>query len=283
MCLQAIQTSGNGNEKTLIGIEYNKNRRRNTSILLKYKSTNGDLKTVLIDCGKTFYDSALIAFPKFHLRQIDAVILTHPHADAMFGLDDLRAWTMSGRVQKHIDIYLTQSTFEKVESAFPYMVDKSFATGGGEVPTLKFHVFDTHGTPDYFMIQDELKVIPIPVTHGTYSNGDPFPCMGYRIQDLVYISDVNEIPNSSMNLIQGARIGIMDALKSEPHASHFSYQQALDTLMSILIPNGIGYFTGFCHNDSHDTIQEWVDSHKPRKDVDVFVSYDFLHVSLDNE
>lgn len=157
-----------------------------------------------------------MAFTTHALQKIDGVILTHPHADAIFGLDDLRQWTMLGRVQDSIDIYLTQETFERVEAAFPYMVDKAHATGSGEIATVKFHVFDQSGeTPDHFYV-DELKVIPIPVQHGLYSDGRPYMSMGYRFGDLTYISDVNYVPPESMDKIKGSSVVIIDALKSEP-------------------------------------------------------------------
>lgn len=63
-----------------------KNVRNNTSILLKCR----DAKNILVDCGKTFYAQAKRWCPQYSIRTLDAVLLTHPHADAMLGLDDLR-------------------------------------------------------------------------------------------------------------------------------------------------------------------------------------------------
>jgi len=79
----------------------------------------------------------------------------------MFGLDDLRQWTIGGsihRIQPHVDIYLDQSTMNVVSISFPYLVDKSMATGGGDVPSLKFHVFDLDGLKPFLI--DGLEVIP---------------------------------------------------------------------------------------------------------------------------
>ena len=87
--------------------------------------------TILIDCGKSFYESALRYFPSNGLSKIDAVLLTHPHADAVLGLDDLRSWTMNGCIQDYVDIYLTQECMQTVGQMFPYLVDTSRATGGG--------------------------------------------------------------------------------------------------------------------------------------------------------
>ena len=102
----------------------------------------GCLRTICIDVGKTFLAGALEFFPMYGLSRIDAVLLTHAHADgalsvwyrlskpnsqtyvlaAVNGLDDLRGWTLGGAIQSHIDIYLTQTTFVEVNRMFPYLV-----------------------------------------------------------------------------------------------------------------------------------------------------------------
>ncbi|KAF3783122.1 putative hydrolase [Nymphaea thermarum] len=87
----------------------NKNRRLNTSILIRYSNSSGN-RNILIDVGKFFYHSALRWFPQFGLRNIDAVIITHSHADAIGGLDDLRDWT--NNVQASIPIYVAKRDFE---------------------------------------------------------------------------------------------------------------------------------------------------------------------------
>ena len=75
-----------------------KNRRRNTSILIQHKNKN-----IIIDAGKTFYDSSLNFFPKNNVTSIDGLIITHALADAIGGLDDLRDWT--NNTQKNIQVY----------------------------------------------------------------------------------------------------------------------------------------------------------------------------------
>lgn len=79
--------------------------------------------------------SALKWWPHYKLRRLDAVILTHPHADAINGLDDLRAWTLQQAIQDCIPIYLTNDTLESVKNFFPYLIDHKMATG-----TSVFHV-----------------------------------------------------------------------------------------------------------------------------------------------
>ncbi|XP_077216923.1 metallo-hydrolase/oxidoreductase superfamily protein isoform X2 [Tasmannia lanceolata] len=87
----------------------NKNQRLNTSILICYSNSFGRCN-ILVDAGKFFYHSALRWFPLFGVRTIDAVIITHSHADAIGGLDDLRDWT--NNVQSHIPIYVAKRDFE---------------------------------------------------------------------------------------------------------------------------------------------------------------------------
>ncbi|XP_021902828.1 putative hydrolase C777.06c isoform X1 [Carica papaya] len=87
----------------------NKNKRLNTSILIRYSMQSGR-RNILIDAGKFFYHSALRWFPVFGIRTIDAVIITHSHADAIGGLDDLRDWT--NNVQPYIPIYVSKRDFE---------------------------------------------------------------------------------------------------------------------------------------------------------------------------
>ncbi|THH02494.1 hypothetical protein EW026_g340 [Hermanssonia centrifuga] len=60
----------------------------------------------------------------------------------MNGLDDLRGWTLRSAIQPHVDLYVTSHTFREVQRAFPYLVSKEFASGGGDVPEFKWHIID---------------------------------------------------------------------------------------------------------------------------------------------
>lgn len=97
---------------------------------------------MVIDVGKNFQAAAVEWFPKYGLREIDAVIITHAHADAMNGLDDLRGWTLGGAIQTRIDVYVSQSTFCEVQRSFPYLVSREFASGGGDVPDFEWHIIE---------------------------------------------------------------------------------------------------------------------------------------------
>lgn len=185
----------------------------------RYRHSDGSIRNILIDCGKTFYESALHSFPKHKIRKLDGVLLTHGHADAMLGLDDLRQWTFGGdgceRVQEKVDIYLSKETFGVVKSAFPYCVDPSTATGGGGVPNLEFHVLECavdSSTPLPFFI-DELEIIPFEVEHGIVKDGGPYWSLGFRIGSFVYISDCSLIPQQAKEIISNCQNLVIDALR----------------------------------------------------------------------
>jgi phosphoribosyl 1,2-cyclic phosphodiesterase len=70
-------------------------------------------------------------------------ILTHGHADAFFGLDDLRSWcTLYKDVPYSIPVYLDQMTMDAITTTFPYMVDASKATGGGDIPSFTYNIIE---------------------------------------------------------------------------------------------------------------------------------------------
>ncbi|KAJ6604209.1 beta-lactamase-like protein [Mycena vulgaris] len=228
-CLSTIDGSAEGK----------KNIRRNTSVVLRMPGKQGSV-TVLIDCGKNFQAAALEWFPKFGLRRIDAVLITHAHADAVNGLDDLRAWTLGAKIQPHIDIYVSRATYEDIKKMFPYLVSKEFASGGGDIPEFVWHVCVDNAVP--FEINDtSIMVTPFLVHHGrlflqapnTTPAGPapsiedavaqitledveliqdrkdapkeeiiPYMCFAFRIQeDIVYISDCGAIPDDAWSAL----------------------------------------------------------------------------------
>ncbi|KAF8506870.1 beta-lactamase-like protein [Russula emetica] len=144
--------------------EGKKNIRRNTSTVMRIEGKDGEMRTIVIDVGKNFQAAAVEWFPKYGLRRIDAVLITHAHADAMNGLDDLRGWTLRGAIQQFIDVYVSQATFAEVERAFPYMVAREFASGGGDIPEFKWHIFEDKVPID--VADSGILITPFEVQHG---------------------------------------------------------------------------------------------------------------------
>ncbi|KZT74906.1 hypothetical protein DAEQUDRAFT_720095 [Daedalea quercina L-15889] len=144
--------------------EGKRNARRNTSAVVRLRGAHSENVTILIDCGKSFQSAAVEWFPKYGLRRIDAVLITHAHADAMNGLDDLRGWTLHGAIQPFIDLYVSMNTFKEVQRAFPYLISKEYASGGGDVPEFKWHIIE-EGVP-FEIGGTGIQITPFAVHHG---------------------------------------------------------------------------------------------------------------------
>ncbi|KAI9511759.1 hypothetical protein F5148DRAFT_1168633 [Russula earlei] len=112
-------------------------------------------QTIVIDVGKNFQAAAVEWFPKYGLRRIDAVLITHAHADG---------WTLRGAIQQFIDVYVSRATFAEVERAFPYMVARECASGGGDIPEFKWHIFEDKVPID--VAGSGIFITPFEVQHG---------------------------------------------------------------------------------------------------------------------
>lgn len=250
-----------------------KNRRLNTSALIRYQPSGAKgmaLKNVLIDCGKSFYSAAIQFMVRDKMGPLEGVLLTHGHADAMFGLDDLRHFTGHGSIQTQVDIWADQLTTKVIKEAFPYLVDQDGATGGGFVSNLKFHNIDHENA----FIVGELKITPLPVEHGTFSDGTPFPCLGFIMDDLIaYVSDVSRFPERSLQMIQNKAVLILDCLREHrPYKSHFILNQAMEIIEQVR-PRTT-FLIGMAHDVEHDEFEGRVKELMPS--LDVRVSFDGL-------
>jgi phosphoribosyl 1,2-cyclic phosphodiesterase len=254
-------------------VKYNKNKRRNSSCLIKIPLADGSIKNVIIDCGKTFYESSFTWFLEYGVIQIDAVLLTHGHADACMGLDDLRMWTAgsSGQLQESVQIYLDQNTFEIVDRCFPYLTNVRNATGSGEVASLQFNLIEAGKPIELF---GEVLVHTLKVQHGFNSDETPYYALGFRIGDFSYISDVSHIPESTKQVIKGTRLMVIDGLRPAPHRSHFGFGQTIDACNELMSTPGNAYLTGIGHNMEHDEINKWLSKQSIKDGLTIECGYD---------
>ncbi|XVF74403.1 hypothetical protein PTKIN_Ptkin13bG0107800 [Pterospermum kingtungense] len=244
----------------------NKNRRLNTSILIRYSKPSGRCN-ILIDAGKFFYHSALRWFPEFGIRTIDAVIITHSHADAIGGLDCLRDWT--NNVQPTIPIYVAKRDFEVMKKTHYYLVDTSVIIPGAAVSALQFNII----REEPFIVHD-LQFTPLPVWHGR-----GYRSLGFRFGNICYISDVSKIPEETYPLLENCEILILDALRPDRSSStHFGLPRALEEVRKIKSKRTL--FTGMMHLMDHDKVNEHLKELMETEGLDVQLSYDGLRIPI---
>ncbi|HLW63903.1 MAG TPA: MBL fold metallo-hydrolase [Gemmataceae bacterium] len=144
-----------------------------------------------------------------------AVLYTHYHADHLMGLDDLRLFP---RYLGHaLPIYCTEETEQVIRRAFPYAFQAETAhLPFGAIPRL---VFCTIANEPFEVLGEQIT--PIPLQHAWFS------VLGFRIGNLAYCTDLNEIPETSLPLLQGLDVLILDCLRPKPHPAHLSLEQAL--------------------------------------------------------
>ena len=244
------------------------NRRRNTSLLIQRKFSDGRTSNVVIDAGKFFYESAIQLFPKFDVRTIDALVITHAHADAVGGFDDLRDWT--NNAQESLPIYLREVDLEVVEQLFYYLVDRNKQTGGGGVAKLSFDTIDS--TP---FKADGLELTPLPVEHGKN-----WECFGYRFGDVSYISDASAISEKTADLVRGSEILVLDALRpARTHGTHFTVEEAIDQARRLGVKRTL--LVDATHDIDHFPVNDELAKLKDSEGLDIQYAYDGLEVAVE--
>ena len=173
-----------------------------------------DGHTILIDTATELRLQAI----RVGLRHIDAVIYTHAHADHVAGLDDLRRF--NELTQAHIPLYADPLTAANLEERFAYAFRDQFPFYGGK-PDLTMHVFN--GPFELF----GREIRPIPVQHGRWQ------VQGFRFGPLVYVTDAKGISSASLDLMRGADVLVLNALRERPHPTHLSLAEALAVIEDV--------------------------------------------------
>ena len=190
-----------------------KNRRTRTAAMVERVTQDGGTTRVVIDTGPDFRAQMLAA----NVRHIDAVIYTHPHADHIHGVDDLRGYWLEQR--KLIDIHADAWTLSRLKHAFGYCFETP--PGGSYPPILRAHLIDP---PAPSVVEGEggpLTLEPLLQQHGDIYS------LGFRIGRLAYCSDVSNFPQATFDRLRGLDLLIIDALQYKTHPSHFSLGEAL--------------------------------------------------------
>jgi phosphoribosyl 1,2-cyclic phosphate phosphodiesterase len=203
--------------------------RLRPSVLL---SRNG--QNVVIDTTPDFRQQALRA----GLDRLDAILLTHSHADHILGFDDIRPYNIRQRAA--LPVYSNEETFKVIRRAFAYVFDGTPTLS--TVPSVTLHLakgpFELLGVP----------FVPIPLVHG------PMEVLGFRFGRAAYLTDFSEIPDSSRALLSDLDDLILDALRDIPHPMHQTVDQAL-ALIEQLRPRR-AWFTHIAHDLPHADTNE---------------------------
>jgi phosphoribosyl 1,2-cyclic phosphate phosphodiesterase len=189
-----------------------KNRRRRCSLLAERTSEQG-LTRVLIDTSPDLREQLIDA----EVDHIDAVFLTHEHADQTHGIDDLRSVVLHQR--RRIPVHLNQSTGDQILLRFSYCFT---APEGSDYPPILTH----HAIEAGESRTTEGKGGPLALHAFLLQHGN-IPALGYRIGDAAYTPDVSDIPCQSWPALENLELWIIDGLRYAGHPSHFSINDAL--------------------------------------------------------
>ncbi|WP_043647912.1 MBL fold metallo-hydrolase [Chitinilyticum litopenaei] len=166
-------------------------------------------KIFLIDTGPDLRQQAL----REKLLHVDAVLYTHPHADHINGIDDLRAFCWLQKAA--LPVYGNRLMLTHIRERFPYTILPPNAYWDKPVLTL-------HEVHEAALTIAGVTVQPISLTHGKW------PILGWRVGDVAYLTDVSAIPDGSLALLQGLDVLMLDCLRDTPHPTHLSVAESLD-------------------------------------------------------
>lgn len=201
-----------------------RDRRTRASLLIQHAGRN-----VLVDTCTDLRQQML----REQIRQVDAVLFTHAHADHVNGIDDLRGFHF--RHRSVVPCYACPAALGRLLGGFRYVFERGISDT--HPPLLQPVSID--GPFELF----GLSVVPVPLVHG------PGEACGYRIGPFAYLTDCSEIPLPSMALLQGLEVLLIDGLRWSSHPFHFNIEGAIAVARQLGVPRVI--LTHLTHEVAH--------------------------------
>ena len=205
---------------TVCTSENTADKRLRSSIMIE-----ADQKRFVIDTGPDFRQQML----REKVDGITAVIFTHEHRDHVAGLDDIRAFNFIQK--KKVDLYANERTQNAIKDQFGYIFKEKKYPG---IPEVTLH---TIGTQPFSI--ERVEFIPIVVKHMHLD------VLGFRVGNFTYITDANFISEEEKKKIHGSEFLVLNALRKEPHPSHFTFDEAIQLAQELKCKTT--YFTHISH------------------------------------
>lgn len=209
-----------------------RNRRTRPSIAVEWQGAGGTPRTVVIDTGPDFRAQAL----REDIRHVDAVFYTHAHSDHILGMDDLRPLSFQHRPAM-LPLYADARTAGVLRRNFDY----TFAADSKYPTRARVELHGLEGTES--AVVHGARFQRVPLLHGDLE------VAGFRFGSAAYLTDMSRIPETSLPLLEGLDVLIVDALRPEPHPSHASLPEALAWVARIQPKRG--WFTHMSHDVEH--------------------------------
>lgn len=207
----------------------------------------------VIDCGPDFRQQMLTS----NCQHIDGILFTHEHSDHTAGLDDIRPFFFK---QGDIPIFAHQRVLDNLKKRFDYIFEIENRYPGA--PSVLVHEVVVNKP---FAIGTK-KAIPINVSHGALQ------VFGYRMDDFAYLTDVKTIDDSEINKLKNLKVLVVNALREEPHETHFNLEEAL-AFIALVKPER-AYLTHISHLlGFHEEVQQKLPNN-------VYLAYDNLEISI---
>ena len=158
---------------------------------------------------------------KWDIRAVNAVLFTHSHADHILGIDDLRSFNFATR--SRIDCYGTAETFQVIRHIFGYIFDPKPDYEGGLLAQLDDHIISE--TEELELLGVQIQAFPL--NHGKMR------VLGFRIGNVAFATDCNEIPPEAEKILEGVEFLVLDGLRYKEHKTHFTIPAAIEAAKRI--------------------------------------------------